>query len=304
MLAVLAAASAVIFALMQLAAGDAAHAMLGLNAAPETVAALRHKLGLDLSLTERYLRWMGGLISGDFGTSLTYGVPVGQLLTERLSLSLPLALMALALSTVIAFAIGLISVLHLGRWIDGVLNGLLQLGLAIPDFWLGMLLVALFAERLHWVSAGGFPGWQAGTAGALRALLLPAVALAVPQAAILCRILRNELASASRQDYVRTARAKGLSRRGALLRHALPNGLVPVLTVLGMQASFLLAGTIIVENVFTLPGLGRLVFQAVTQRDLPTVQAVVMVMVAAVVCVAALVDLACAAIDPRWQERR
>lgn len=300
---VLLVASLVIFVLIQIAPGDAARFMLDMDAAPETVAALRHKLDLDGTAIQRYFRWLAGLCQGDFGTSLTYGVPVGEIIVERLRVSLPLALMALVFSTALAFLIGATAALYRKSWIDGFLSSLSQLALAIPDFWLGLLLVAVFAEHLHWVAAGGFPGWQGGPLAALRSLLLPAVALAVPQAAILARILRNQLLGALDQDYVRTARAKGLSERQALLRHALPNGLIPVLTVLGMQASFLLAGGIIVENVFALPGLGRLVFQAVTQRDLIVVQSVVLLLVLGVVGVNLVVDLTCAAIDPRWRER-
>ena len=180
--------------------------------------------------------------------------------------------------------------------------GLTQFGIALPNFWFAMLLVLLFAVRLQWLPAGGFPGWDHPVA-ALRALLLPAIALALPQAAILARVLRSALIETLDQDYIRTARAKGLSAAQVLTRHALRNALIPVLTILGMQFSFLLAGAIIIENVFYLPGLGRLIFQAITQRDLIVVQSAVLVLVGAVILVTFMVDLAYAAIDPRLRAR-
>ena len=178
-----------------------------------------------------------------------------------------------------------------------------QLGIAVPNFWFAMLLVLVFAIELRWFAAGGFPGWEAGLWPNLKALTLPAVALALPQAAILARVLRSALIETMDQDYIRTARAKGLSGRQALLAHALRNAMIPVLTILGLQFSFLIAGGIIIENVFFLPGLGRLVFQAITQRDLIVVESVVMLLVFAVILVTFLTDLAYAAVDPRLRRR-
>jgi len=213
--------------------------------------------------------------------------------------SLPLALVALGLSTAIAFPVAFISAARRGRISDTVLTGVTQMGLAIPNFWLGMLLVMLFAVRLHWVSAGGFPGWDAGLPAGLEALVLPALALAMPQAAILARVLRGSLLDTLQEDYIRTARAKGAGEWRVLWHHALPNALVPVLTIVGMQFSFLLAGGVIIENVFFLPGLGRLVFQAIVQRDLMVVQSVVVMLVFAVVSVTFLVDLSYVLVNPR-----
>ena len=181
---------------------------------------------------------------------------------------------------------------------------LTQLGVAVPGFWLGMVLILLFAVQLGWAPAGGFPGWAGGAGAALGALTLPAIALAAPQAAVLARVLRGELLSAMAADYIRSARARGLSERQALVRHALPNALAPTLTILGLQFAYLLAGAVVIENVFTLPGLGRLVFQAIAQRDLIVVQGVVLALVFAVVAVSFLADLAAAAIDPRLSEGR
>jgi peptide/nickel transport system substrate-binding protein len=299
LIATLLVATAIVFVIVQIVPGDPVRYMMGLQADPDTVAATRHQLGLDIAPMQRYFRWIGGLLHGDFGRSYTYRIPVGELIAERLEVSLPLAAFALLISTAIAFPIGLVSAARRGRAADIVLNSVTQLGLAIPNFWLGILLVMLFAVGLHWVSAGGFPGWEAGFPAGLEALALPAIALAMPQAAILARVLRGALIDTLHEDYIRTARAKGAGEWQVLWRHALPNALVPVLTIVGMQFSFLLAGGVIIENVFFLPGLGRLVFQAIVQRDLIVVQSVVVMLVFAVVTVTFLVDLSYALANPR-----
>ncbi|MBC7137512.1 MAG: ABC transporter permease [Defluviimonas sp.] len=296
-------ASFVVFAVIEVIPGDPAAFMLGLNASPETVAALRETLGLTGALPARYLSWAGGMLTGDFGISYTYRVPVADLVAGRLAVSLPLALLSLALSTAIALPVGLYAAARRGRAGDAAVMGLTQLGIAVPNFWFAMLLVLVFAVGLRWLPAGGFPGWEAGALPALGALLLPSVALALPQAAILARVLRSALIETLEQDYIRTARAKGLSRSRALTHHALRNALVPVLTILGMQFSFLLAGAIIIENVFYLPGLGRLIFQAITQRDLIVVESVVMILVFAVILVTFATDIAYALVDPRLRRR-
>ena len=302
--ATLALATAVVFIVVQVVPGDPVRYMLGLQADPDTVAAMRHELKLDAAPLLRYLQWVGGLAHADFGSSYTYRVPVADLVAERLQLSLPLAVYALLLSSALAVPLGLAAAARRGRTTDAVLSGLTQLGLALPNFWLGMLLVLLFAVSLHWVSAGGFPGWQAGLWPALKALTLPAIALAMPQAAILARVLRGALLDILHEEYIRTARAKGAGEWQVLWRHALPNALVPVLTILGMQFSFLLAGGVIIENVFFLPGLGRLVFQAIVQRDLIVVQSVVVILVFAVVCVSFLVDIAYSLVNPQLRAAR
>jgi peptide/nickel transport system permease protein len=296
-------ASLLVFLTLQVVPGDPASYMLGLNASPETVAALRAELGLDAGPAARYLAWVGGMLTGDFGTSYTYRTPVAGMVLDRLEVSLPLALMALALSTAIAFPVGVWAASRRGTAVDAGVMGATQLGVAIPNFWFAMLLVLVFAVKLRWVSAGGFPGWEAGLLPGLRALALPAIALALPQASILARVMRSSLIDTLNEDFIRTARAKGLTRGQALRRHALRNALIPVLTIIGLQFSFLLAGAIIIENVFFLPGLGRLVFQAISQRDLIVVQSVVMLLVVAVIAVTWLVDLAYAWVDPRLRSR-
>nr|WP_205957848.1 ABC transporter permease [Paracoccus salipaludis] len=295
-------ASAVIFAVVDLVPGDPAVFVLGTGARPDTLAALRQQLGLDLPWPTRYARWLGGVLTGDLGTSLAYKAPVAGMILDRVQVSLPLALMALGLAVAVALPVGMLAASRRGRPADALAMGAAQVGIALPNFWFAMLLVLVFAVKLRWLPAGGFPGWSDPLA-ALRALVLPAVALALPQAAILARVLRSALIETLGQDYIRSARAKGLSRAQVLRRHALRNALIPVLTILGMQFSFLLAGAIIIENVFYLPGLGRLIFQAISQRDLVVVQSAVLVLVAAVILVTFLVDLAYAAVDPRLRGR-
>ncbi|MDO7706116.1 MAG: ABC transporter permease, partial [Loktanella sp.] len=285
-------ASLVIFACIEIVPGDPASFMLGINAQPDTIQALRVELGLDQSLAQRYLGWVGGLLGGDMGTSYTYRTPVSDIVSDRLQVSLPLALYALMLTVVVAFPVGILAAARRGSVTDITVMGATQLGVAIPNFWFAILMVILFAINLRWFSAGGFPGWDAGIFLAMKALTLPAIALALPQASILSRVMRSSLLDTLSEDYMRTARAKGLTRRQVLWRHALRNAMIPVLTIIGLQFSFLLAGAIIIENVFFLPGLGRLVFQAITQRDLIVVESVVMLLVFAVILVNFFVDIA------------
>ncbi len=299
----LAIASVVIFAVIEIAPGDPASFMLGLNAQPDTIAALRTELGLDVSKSERYLNWIGGMLTGDFGTSYTYRTPVAEMITDRIWISLPLAIYALTLSTLIAFPVGIYAASRRGHPGDMTVMGATQLGIAVPNFWFAMMLVLIFAINLRWFSAGGFAGWDKGLLPALKSLTLPAIALALPQSAILARVMRSSLLDILGEDFMRTARAKGLTRRQTLFRHGLRNALIPVLTIIGMQFAFLLAGGIIIEQVFFLPGLGRLIFQAISARDLIVVESVVMLLVFLVIMVNFVVDLAYAAVDPRLRSR-
>ena len=303
-LATLAVASLVVFAVMELLPGDPARLMLGMNATAESVAALRTQMGLDDPILIRYLNWVGGMLVGDFGRSFTYSAPVINLIAERAVVSIPLALIALFLSTIIAIPVGIFAAARRGRTGDTISMGAAQVGVAVPNFWFALMLVYVFAVWLQLVPAGGFPGWGGGIWPGLRALILPAIALALPQAAILARVTRSAMLEVLGEDYIRTARAKGMPRRYVLWRHALRNAMIPVLTIMGLQFAFLLAGTIIIENVFYLPGLGRLVFQAITQRDLIVVEGVVMMLVASVILINLLVDLCYALVDPRLRTAR
>lgn len=296
-------ASVVIFAVIEIAPGDPASFMLGINAQPETVAALRAELGLDVSKPERYLNWITGMLVGDFGTSYTYRAPISELIADRIVVSMPLAVYALILSTLIAFPAGIYAASRRGSVGDMGVMGATQLGVAIPNFWFAMIMVLIFAINLRWFPPGGFPGWDKGFWGGIKALTLPAIALALPQAAILARVMRSSLLDMLGEDFIRTARAKGLTQRQALWKHAVRNALIPVLTIIGLQFSFLLAGGIVIEQVFYMPGLGRLIFQAISARDLIVVESVVMLLVFVVIVVNFAVDIAYAAVDPRLRTK-
>ncbi len=292
-------ASLLIFLLLEILPGDPAAVILGVGAQEDTLRALRAELGLDLPAPVRYLNWLGEVLQGNLGRSYTYDTPVQELLLNRVELSLPLALLAILLSTGIAIPLGVFAASRHRKVADTGIMGFAQLGVAVPNFWFAILLILLFSVKLGWFSAGGFAGWDAGWFPAFKSLVLPAVALALPQAAILARVTRSSVLETVQEDYIRTARAKGLSRSQALWRHAVRNALIPVVTILGLQLSFLLAGTIIIENVFYLPGVGRLLFQAIAQRDLMVVKNLVLVLAATVVLINFLVDLLYAVLDPR-----
>ena len=296
------AAALVIFVVLEILPGDPAAVTLGLNAAPEALAALRAEMGLDQPALLRFFSWIGGLVTGDLGQSYTYRVPVLQLITERMAGTLPLALMAIALATAIGIPLGMLAASRHGRLADAGVMAFAQAGLAIPNFWFGLLLVLVFAVGLGWLPAGGFPGWQAGIGTSLKALLMPALALALPQAAIIARVTRSSMLDTLQEDFVRTARAKGLSEGTTMRRHALRNALIPVVTILGLQFSVLIAGAIIIENVFALPGLGRLVFQAIAQHDLIVVKDLVMLFAGLAILINFAVELLYGLIDPRLRQ--
>ena len=300
LVATLIGASLVIFWVLEVLPGNAAQMLMGPDAAPEAIAALAQKLGLDEPAPARYLHWIGGIVRGELGNSYVYSTPVQELVLERLELTVPLALLAMTLTTVLALGVGVYAAARHNRLGDVGLMSVAQIGVAIPNFWFAILLILLFSVHLQWFSAGGFPGWAEGERlDALKALILPALSLAVVQAAILARITRSAVLDVMREDYVRTARAKGLSRRATLWGHVLRNAMIPVITVMGLQFANLLAGTIVVENVFYLPGLGRLIFQSIANRDLIVVRNCVMLLATMVVLVNFVVDLLYAVIDPR-----
>jgi len=301
--ATLAVASLVVFAVLELLPGNAAQIILGESATAESLAALERQLGLDRPALTRYTDWVGGLLQGHTARSLSYDTPTATLIAERLQVTLPLALIAMALTVVLALAAGVYAAARHNRLGDVGVMAASQVGIAIPNFWFAILLILVFAVQLQWVSAGGFPGWTedegGGVLDGLLALVLPAVALAMVQAAILARVTRSAVIDVMREDFVRTARAKGLTRGQALRRHVLRNAMIPVLTVAGLQFGNLITGAIVVENVFVLPGVGRLVFQAIANRDLVVVRDVVMFLAATVITINLVVDLLYLWIDPR-----
>ena len=305
LIATLLATSVIVFAVLEVLPGNAAQVLMGPDADPAAVAAKAKELGLDRPALARYADWMRGLLHGDMGLSYAYGTPVTELIAERLTLTVPLAVFAMLLTTVMALLAGVYAAANHNRAGDVGLMTLAQIGIAIPNFWFAMLLILLFSVKLQWFAAGGFDGWYfdegvwAGLWAGLKALILPALALAVVQAAILARFTRSAVLEVLREDFVRTARAKGLSQRATLWGHVLRNAMIPVITVMGLQFAELLAGTIVVENVFYLPGLGRLIFQSIANRDVIVVRNCVLLLAAMVVIVNFVVDVLYAVIDPR-----
>jgi peptide/nickel transport system permease protein len=303
LVATLVAVSLAIFVILEVLPGDPAAIMLGTSAREDTLAALRHELGLDRPAPERYVLWVGGILRGDLGTSLTYSTPVSALVAERLKVTLPLSLLAILMSTALALPLGVVAAAKRDGPIDRAVLVFSQLGVAVPNFWIGLVFILVFSTGLGWFPAGGFPGWSGGALAGLNALLLPALALALPQAAVLTRVTRSAALEVAGADFVRTARAKGVTRRGALWRHVVPNALIPVTTILGLQLSFFFGGAILVENVFNLPGLGRLAYQALAQRDLVVIKDVVLIFSGLVIVVNFIVDLGYLILDPRLRSR-
>lgn len=296
----LAAAAAAIFVAIELLPGDPAATVLGLNATPEALAALRAEYGFDQPVIWRFFTWLGGFVSGDLGQSYTYRVPVLGLIEERAAVSVPLAVLAMGLSVLIGLSLALLAAWR-RRW-SFLVTLFGEIGLAVPNFWLGLLLILLFSVSLGLFPSGGFPGWDKGWA-AWRALILPSVALALPQAAIIARLALTLLRETLTEPYIRTAKAKGMAGSAILFRHALPNALVPLLAIMGLQFSFLLGGSIIIENVFALPGLGRLMAQAIAGHDIIVVRDLILLFASAILIVHALTGMLQGFIDPRLKER-
>lgn len=297
-------ASILVFLVLSVLPGDPAQVSLGLQATPEAVARLKKELGLDVPLWQQYLRWVGGFVRGDFGESYVSRVAIGPQITQRLAVTLPLAFMGMALALVIALPAGILAASRHRKMSDTLISGASQLGVAVPAFWAGIMLITLFSVKLGWFRAGGFVPWQENPLQALRSLLLPAISLALVQGAILTRYTRSTILEVMREDFIRTARAKGLSRRSALWRHGLRNAAIPIVTLLGLQFAYLLVGAIVIENVFFLPGLGRMVLQAIGNRDLLTVQGIVMALTGIVLGVNFLVDVSYRVLDPRLRGAR
>lgn len=300
----LALVSLLVFIVMNVMPGDPAAIMLGTSARPDTLAALRLELGLDQPLVLRYLGWLGGALAGSFGTSYTYGVPVAGLIAERLTVTLPLALFSIIIAIVIALPLGIAAGARKDRPLDHSAMAFAQGAMTLPNFWIGLLLILIFSTWLGWLPAGGFPGWSAGFLPSMQALLLPALALALPQAGILTRVARTAVVELMGDDFVRAAKAKGLAPGAILWRHVVPNALVPIVTLLGLQFTFLIAGAVLVENVFSLPGLGRLALQSLAQRDLVVLQTVVLLFATLVIVVNFVVDLGYLLLDPRLRDAR
>ncbi|MDE0725116.1 MAG: ABC transporter permease [Alphaproteobacteria bacterium] len=292
-------ASVIIFLLLEVLPGDPALTMLGVDAPDSAIEALRLELGLDRPAPLRYADWIAGLFRGEMGLSYVYKVPVTELIGQRLAVTLPLAIGAMVVATLAALSLGIFAATNHNRVGDYGVMGFSQLGLAIPDFWFGILLIILFAVILRWLPSGGFPGWEEGIWRGVRSLMLPVFTLSLSLTAIMTRVTRSSILEVAREDFVRTARAKGLSRRAALWGHVLRNALVPVLTIGGVLVSAVVTGTLVIENVFALPGVGKLIFDAISNRDLMVVKNVVLLFAAIVVVVNFVVDILYALVDPR-----
>ncbi len=291
--------SVLVFVVVRVLPGDPALLILGTESSPEAAATLRRAMGLDRPIAVQYAEWVGGVLRADLGRSIQYDVPVTRLIASRLPVTLPLTLLAASFMVAAAVPLGVFAATRHRRWGDYAAMVLSQVGVAVPGFWAGLLLVLLFSVKLGWVQAGGFDGWGQGIWPALRSLLLPALALALFQFAVLTRTTRSAVLEVLREEYVKTARAKGVGERGVLFRHALKNAMIPILTVAGVQLGQLVAGSIILESVFYLPGLGRLALGAISARDLPVVQGVVLFVSALIVTINVVVDILYGVLDPR-----
>ncbi|MBV9547481.1 MAG: ABC transporter permease [Chloroflexi bacterium] len=292
-------ASVLVFVIVNILPGDVAAVILGTSATPEALDTLRHQLGLDQPGWLRYLQWTAAMLHGDFGTSQLSNSDVAPLILQKLSVSGPLALGAAVVALLLSIPLGIFAGVNYRNLKGAVVSALSLVGIAVPAFWAGLLLATVFAIQLKLLPASGFVDWSDSVVGALRSLLLPALALGLVQGAVLTRYVRSAIIEVQREDFIRTARAKGLTRWQALRRHGLRYAAIPVVTVLGIQLTSLLVGAIVIENVFVLPGLGRLLFQSVGNRDLIVVQDLVMLLTGVVLVVNFLVDLSYRVLDPR-----
>jgi peptide/nickel transport system permease protein len=299
----LAVASVLIFVSLRVLPGDVAQLIAGTEATPEQVAALRTSLGLEAPLWTQYLDWIGGLIRGDLGTSLITGTSVASELADKARVTVPLATMSLTVALIVGIPFGVLSALGRRRAGGTALSVGAQALAAVPVVWAGMMLVVVFAVWLGWLPPQGFPraGWN-DPAAAFRALILPALTIGVVEGAMLLRFVRSATLQALGQDYVRTAAAKGLTRTRALLSHGLPNVGLSVITVLGLQIAGIIVGAVVIEQLFTLPGVGRMLVSDVASRDLPKVQGELLALTGFVLLVGFLVDLSHRLIDPRQRE--
>ncbi|MEU3241816.1 MULTISPECIES: ABC transporter permease [unclassified Streptomyces] len=300
----LALASVVLFVLLRLLPGDPANALTSVGASPEQIAAARHSIGSDRPLPEQFTHWLGQLAHGDLGTSFVSSLPVGPEVTSRLDVTVPLTLAAFVLAVLIAVPAGFVAAYKRRTWYGALLSGVSQLGIAIPVFWLGMILIAVFALNAGWLPAGGFPpdGWSQ-PAEAVRSLVLPVVTIALVMSASLIRYVRSATLDVLDSDYLRTARALGSSFGRAMWRHGLRNSSVPVISVLAIELASTLLGAVVVESVYALPGLGSMLATGIAQHDYPVIQAVLFVSTLAVLLIGFAADLVQRIVDPRLRGR-
>jgi peptide/nickel transport system permease protein len=295
----LVAASLVVFGVLEVLPGDPALVMLGMEAQPDTLAALRKELGLDRPLWVRYFAWVGDMLTFDLGRSQAYKTDVATMLLARLQVTVPLAIGAVSFAILVGLPLGILAAWRHGRAGDYGVMMFSQAGIAVPNFWIGLLLVLIFSLGLRWFPAGGFVGWEKDFGASLHALILPIIALGLPEAAILSRIARSAMLDTLREDYIRTARAKGVAERDVLFRHALRNALIPIITIIGLFFAFQVGGAIIIESVFYLPGVGQLVYQSINNRDLVIIKDVVILLTFFVLLINLVIDVIYVLVDPR-----
>lgn len=291
--------SLITFAMIHLIPGDPASAIAGVSATPQQLIQLRHDLGLDEPLLQQLWHWYGGLLNGDLGRSLLMGQPVLQVMLFRLPITLALALYALLITLVLGLLSGLFAALRHNSWVDTAAMVFAMFGISLPNFWLGLLMIILFAVWLGWLPTGGYVPFSESPLGWLRTSTMPAFSLALLQVGLLARITRSSMLEVLRQDYIRTARAKGLPRRLVVVKHALANALIPIVTVVGIIVSLSISGSVVTETLFSIPGTGQLLTQAVLNRDYPLVQGGLLMVTALLVLVNVMVDVGYALIDPR-----
>jgi peptide/nickel transport system permease protein len=291
--------SLVTFGLMRLIPGDAAAAIAGPSATPEQIAAIRTQLGLDESLLVQFVRWYAGLFHGDLGRSLLLGKPVAEATLERLPITLALAAYALVITLTIGLLTGIIGALRHNSWVDQAAMVLAIFGISMPNFWLGLLMILLFAVHLGWLPTGGYVAFTDDPIGWLKTSTMPAISLALLQVGLLARITRSTMLEVLRQDYIRTARAKGLPNYLVVGKHALANALIPITTVIGIIVSLLVSGSVVTESLFSIPGIGQLLTLAVLNRDYPMVQGGLLIVTALLVLINIVVDVGYSLLDPR-----
>lgn len=288
-----------VFLLLRLSPGDPATIIAGDMANPEQVANIRHALGLDQPIHSQFLIWMGNLLQGDFGTSLISQTPVSSMITQRLEPTISLAVAAILITVLVAVPLGVVAAWRQGSWIDNAVMSTSVIGFSVPVFVIGYLLIQVFAIELRWLPVQGFRSMDQGMAEYLRRLVLPALTLSSVYIALIARMTRASMLEVLQEDYIRTARAKGLSQRVVLFRHALRNAGVPILTVIGAGFTLMVSGVVVTESVFNIPGLGRLIVDAVLARDYPVIQALILLTAGLYVVINLLIDLSYAITDPR-----
>jgi peptide/nickel transport system permease protein len=295
--------SLIIFFVFQLLPGNPAQIILGLDADEQQIRNLEQALGLNRPVTERYIDWIAGVFQGDLGKSLRYQLPVSEVLADRIPVTMSIAVFSMLLTVLVGFPLGILIARTDGKFISVFLSMITQLGISIPSFWFGFMLILLFSVILKWFPAFGYVPWSEDFFGALRAYFLPSLAIAISNIAVVIRYLRNTILDQKKMDYVRTATCKGLSERTILYRHVLRNAFIPVLTIIGLITADTLGGSIIIENVFALPGLGNLLVQSITSRDFPLVQSMVLYIAVIVLVINFIIDLLYKLIDPRISKR-